>query len=305
MKLFTTLAAIAILGVSALPVLGGEVYELGGAAKGTPSTVAYQFGGQDSVAVFVRGPGDLMYAKVTADNGDTFTDWAPIGTLALKGDPSCAARSPSRIDCAAVGPNNNVYWTSYDAKANKWTDWANLNGLATNDPSIVRTTEGGKTQLRIFVRGPQNHLFLNSLINGKWSDWQDLQGTVGSDVGCMQVFALGAHCYDTTSKGVLQLTDITHKTGKDVKIDNVGGLVTGRVSAVATHNILRLFVLGPGNTLWMKYWQNNKWSDWGDMGETLGSAPGCAVNSTETIGWCASVNKDGSVTLNSLVDGEI
>lgn len=304
LKLFTTLAAVAALAVTSLPAFAEETFDLGGAAKGAPSTVAYQFGGEDAVAVFVRGPGDLMYAKVGTDIGESWTEWTPIGDLAMKGDPSCTARSMTRIDCAAVGPNNNVYWTTYDAKANKWTGWATLGGFATSDPSVIRTTEGGKTQLRIFVRGPQNHLFMNSLVNGKWTDWQDREGVVSTALACMQVFALGAHCYDTEANGVLQLTDITHKTGKAVPVENLGGLVSGRVSAVSTENIIRLFVRGPGNTLWIKAWQG-KWSDWYDMEINLGSAPGCAVDSTGTIGWCAAVNKDGTVTMSALLDGEI
>ena len=88
-------------------------------------------------------------------------------------------------------------------------------------------------------------------------------------------------------------------------MENLGGLVSGRVSAVSTENIIRLFVRGPGNTLWIKTWQGKKWDDWYDMGIQLGSAPGCAVDSTGTIGWCATVNKDGSVTMSALLDGEI
>lgn len=304
MKILAMLAAAAAFAATAIPALAFDSYPLGGAAKGAPSTVAYKFAGQDAVAVFVRGPGGLMYAKTTADEGASFSDWTPIGTLALKGDPSCTARSQSRIDCAAVGPSNTIYWTSYDAKANTWSGWTSLGGYATNDPSIIRTTEGGKTQLRIFVRGPQNHLFMNTLA-GKWSDWQDLDGTVGSAVGCVQVFSLGAHCYDTTASGVKQLTDITHKTGNAVVVDNLGGLVTGRVSAVSTGDAVHLFVLGPQKRLWIKSWSGGSWSDWQQTAVPLTSAPGCAIDASGTVGWCASIGGSGAVTLAALVDGEI
>ncbi|MEO8758171.1 MAG: hypothetical protein ABI398_10530 [Devosia sp.] len=298
------LAAAAALTMSPLPALASESFDLGGAAKGSPSTVAYQFGGEDAVAVFVRGPGDLMYANVGTEVGAEWTDWTPIGTLALKGDPSCTARSTSRIDCTGVGPNNNLYWTSYDAKANKWTGWANIGGAATNDPSIVKTSEGGKTQLRIFVRGPLNHLFMNSLVNGSWSDWKDLKGVVGTSVSCARVFKLGAHCYDSSANSVLQLDDVTHKTGTDVVTEKLGGLVTGRVSAVGNDWALRVFVNGPGQKLWINTWDKG-WSDWQQTDVTMSSSPGCDVDSTGTIGWCANVTPSGSVTMNALLDGEI
>ena len=298
------LAAVAALAVSTLPAAAADSFNLGGAAKGTPSTVAYSFAGAPAVAVFVRGPGDLMYAQVGTDDGASWTPWAPIGTLALKGDPSCVARSASLIDCAAIGPNNAIYWTNYNAKTNAWTGWANLGGAASSNPSVVRTSEGGKSQLRIFVRGPLNHLFMNTLGGGKWSDWQDREGTVGKALSCAAVFNLGAHCYDTTASGVLQLTDITHQTGTDVVVENLGGAVSGRVSAVSAGDIFRVFVLGPSQKLWVKSWSGD-WSDWQQTDVDLGSAPGCAMTADGGQAWCASVGGDGTVTMNLIDEAEL
>ena len=212
------LAAVAALAVSTLPAAAADSFNLGGAAKGTPSTVAYSFAGAPAVAVFVRG----------------------------------------------------------NAKTNAWTGWSSLGGAASGNPSVVRTSEGGKSQLRIFVRGPLNHLFMNTLGGCKWSDWQDREGTVGKALSCAAVFNLGAHCYDTTANGVLQLTDITHQTGTDVVVENLGGAVSGKVSAVSAGDIFRVFLLGPGQKLWVKSWSGD-WSDWQQTDVDLGSAPGCAV----------------------------
>ncbi|MEQ1901029.1 MAG: hypothetical protein ABL866_09880 [Devosia sp.] len=297
-------AAAAILTLDILPAAAVDSFDLGGAATGSPATVAYKFAGKDAVAVFVRGPGGLMYAQVGTGDGGTWTGWAPIGALVLTSSPSCTARSATRIDCAAVGPGNNVYWTSYDAKANKWTGWANLGGAASSDPSVIRTSEGGKTQLRIFVRGPLNHLFINTLEDGNWSDWQDVGGVIGPALACVKVFKLGAHCYDTTATGVRQLADVTHKTGVDIAIEDLGGAVTGKASAVNTTNAVRVFVMGPGHKLWVKTWEGG-WSDWSQTPASQNSAPGCAMDSTGTQAWCASIGPAGAVTMNLLDESEL
>lgn len=302
MKL-TALAALAALTFAA-PAIAAETFELGGAAKGNPSSVIYKFAGKDHVAVFVRGPGDLMYAQVGTMGGGTWTGWAPIGDLAMKGDPDCVARISSRIDCVAVGPSNNVYWTSYNAKNNSWSGWATLGGYATSDPSIVRT-EDGNVQLRVFVRGPANHLFLNTLDGGKWSDWKDLGIETGTMLSCTDLFGWGAHCYDSTAGSALQLTNVTKDTGAAIVKDNIGGAVSGKVSALSTGGdgeVLRVFVRGPGDKLWVKTWDGG-WADWEQLDATMKSAPGCAVKASGGDLWCASVG-GGKVTMTLLDDSE-
>jgi len=303
----TLLFAAAALACTALPGLAAESFDLGGAAKGNPSTVAYKFAGEDVVAVFVRGPGDLMYAQVGDSGGESWTGWAPIGKQALKGDPSCVARTSSRIDCVGVSAGNKVYWTSYDAKANKWTGWASLGGFATSDPSIIRTSEGGPAQLRIFVRGPANHLFMNTMAGGAWSDWQDREGVTGTALSCTDMFVSGAHCYDSTGGSAQQLTDVTHNKGSDVVVENLDGAVTGKVSAVASGadgDLLRVFVHGPGNKLWVKTWDSD-WSDWAMLPVAMTSAPGCATPKSGYGTWCATVKPSGAVTMTLLDDSDL
>src|SRR5260370_1303924 len=106
-----------------------------------------------------------------------------------------------------------------------------LGGSAKGVPSTVAYEFQGEEAFGVFVRGPQNHVFMNSLIGSKWTDWKDLQGVVDGEISCARVFKLGAHCYDSSGKGVLQLMDVTHKTGKDVVTQNLGGAVSGKVSA--------------------------------------------------------------------------
>jgi len=301
MKLAALFTAAAL--VAASPAVAFDSFNLGGAAKGNPSTVVYKFGGQDHVAVFVRGPSDLMYAQVGKMNGTGWTGWAPIGTLAMKGDPDCVARTTTRIDCVAVGPSNNLYWTSYNANANSWTGWANLGGLATSDPSVVRTNDGN-TQLRIFVRGPANHLFMNTLDSGAWTDWQDLGITTGAQISCTDLFNWGAHCYDSSGGSAVQLTNVTVDTGASIVQDDLGGAVNGKVSALATGSEgdeLRVFVRGPGNHLWMKMWDGG-WSDWADIGAPITSAPGCAMKKAGGDLWCASVASGGGAVTMHLID---
>lgn len=298
MKFIATLAT-AVLALAA-PVAAADTFDLGGAPKGNPTAVVYKFLGQFHVAAFVRGPLDLMYAQVGTMDGGTWTPWVPIGDLKLKGDPDCVARNEVVIDCVAVGPNNAIYWTSYASATNSWSGWASLGGFATSDPSVVRTVDGGE-QLRVFVRGPANHLFLNTL-DGGWSDWQDLDIVVGDKLGCVDFLKWGAHCYDSTGGSAVQLTNVTEMTGSDIIVDDVGGAVSGKVGAVSTGangDLLRLFVRGPGNKLWANTWDEG-WSDWYQIGATMKSAPSCASKKTGGDVWCASISS-GKV-LMTLVD---
>lgn len=293
------LLAVATSLALAAPAFAVDTFNLGGAAKGNPSSVVYKFAGEDHVAVFVRGPADMMYAQVGTMDGTDWTGWANIGTLALKGDPDCVARSSSRIDCVGVGPSNNIYWTSYNANANSWTGWASLGGFATSDPSIVRTNDGG-TQLRVFVRGPANHLFMNTLEGGGWSDWQDLDKVTGSQLSCADLFNWGAHCYDSSGGSAVQLTNVTQTTGPAMIEDDIGGAVSGKVSALSTGpdgDVLHVFVRGPGDKLWVKTWDGS-WADWEALDATMKSAPGCAMKKAGGDLWCASVGPSGKVTMS-------
>ena len=301
---FAALVTAAALAFTA-PALAVDSFDLGGAAKGNPSSVVYKFGGEDHVAVFVRGPADMMYAQVGTMDGSDWTGWANIGTLALKGDPDCVARTTTRIDCVGVGPSNKVYWTSYNASNNSWTGWTSLGGFATSDPSIVRTNDGS-TKLRVFVRGPADHLFMNTLDGGAWSDWQDLDKTIGTALSCVDLFNWGAHCYDSSGGSAVQLTNVTMTSGPAIMLDNIGGAVNGKVSAISTGadgDVLQVFVRGPGNKLWAKTWDAS-WNDWQQLDASMSSAPGCAMKKSGGDLWCASVGAGGAVKMHLLYEGE-
>lgn len=297
MKLSRLFLAFTALAATIAPALAIDAFQLGGAAKGVPSTVSYKFAGKPAIAVFVLGPGNLVYAKVTADNGKNWVDWTPISMDAVNGDPSCAARNAGQIDCIARGPNNSIYWNSFNVAQVKWTGWLDLGGKANSDPSLVATKEGNKTQLRIFSRGASNHLFMNTLTD-LWSDWKDLDGTIGSRFSCAAVANLGAHCYDSSKGNVLQVTDITHQTGSSVVVEDLGGSVSGKVSAVWAGNAMHVFARGPGDSLWTNEWSGS-WSGWTQTEQMIGSAPGCTIDAAAKA-WCASVSKDGTVLMNRL-----
>lgn len=292
-RLFFGLAALA---ATIVPASAIDEFQLGGAAKGTPSTVYYKFGGSPAIAVFVQGPGNLIYARVTADNGKNWVDWTPISMDPVNGSPSCVARSESVIDCVVRGPNNSVYWNSFDAAKVKWTGWLDLGGKANSDPSLVATKENNKTQLRIFMRGEANHLFMNTLTD-LWSDWEDLDGTIGARYSCAAVANLGAHCYDSSKGNVLQVMDLTHQTGGDVVVEDLGGNISGKVSAVWVGNAMHVFARGSNDALWLNDW-TGAWSGWKETELFIGSAPGCAIDG-DGKAWCASVSSNG-VQMNRL-----
>lgn len=284
-----------------------DMFDLGGAAAGSPSTVWYKFAGKDAIAVFVRGKDGLMYAQVGDGEGGGWTGWAPIGAEILKSDPACVATSTSLIDCVAVGKSNNVFHVRYDAKKHQWTDWENLGGFATGAPGLARTSEDGKTTLNAFVSGPDNLLFIDTFDGKGWSDWQSLDVKVGGVVACSDILVVGAHCYDTSSGSAEQLSDLTRTSGSDIFVDHLGGAIEGKVSAVASGmngDTLRVFVNGPGHRLWFKKW-DGQWNEWSQLPVTIHSAPGCAIRKTGGDAWCASVQDDGKVKMVLVSEAEM
>lgn len=307
-KITRLFAAAAALALTAVPAFALDTFNLRGAAKGIPSVVAYKFLGQDVEAVFVRGPGDLMYAQVGNADGSTWTPWAPIGSEALKGSPSCAATTPSRIDCFGLGSGNAIYHIAYDAKANSWTDWESLGGLGTSDPSAVRTAEGGAAKLRVYVRGPGNVLFVNTKpkSTSDWSDWKSLGVTFGGAPACTDIFKSAVHCYDTSSGQAEQYSNLTKTSGADVFIDHLGGMITGKASAFtrgAAGDTLMVMVNGPGKRLWMKKW-HTEWQDWVQLPVVVGSTSPACTSASSAV-WCADVESDGSVKAIRIDNSEL
>lgn len=306
MHLLTSICLAATLGASSASAV--DTFDLGGAAKGDPTAVSYKFAGQDAVAVFVRGPGDLMYANVGDASGASWTGWAPIGEEALKGAPACVAVTPSFIDCVAMGKANAVYHVRYSAKAHEWTDWQSLGGYATGAPGIARAFDGeGNPYLAVYVSGPGNQLFANSRIEGEWTDWEPLGVTVGGDVACTDILRVGDHCYDATGGSAVQLTDVTMEANDSIAKDDLGGAVAHKVSAVATGakgNTLRIFVNGPGQRLWMKKW-SGAWAEWVQLPALAGTnAPGCTIKPQGGPAFCA-INEGGTVKVHKLDAGEV
>ncbi|WP_417309750.1 hypothetical protein [Devosia sp.] len=294
----------AIIGASLLATAGAasaiETLNLGGSAKGDPSVVWYQFAGQDVVAAFVRGTDGFMYAQVGDSQGDNWTGWARIGNQAIASSPACTASGPHRIDCVAVGSGNNVFHVRYDAQAHSWSDWSNIGGYATGAPGITSTLEAGERMLSVFVSGPANSLFRKSLEAGSWTDWIDLDLTVTGDVACSDLMGSAAFCYDTGSGSAVQMGDLTHVSGSDVIVANLGGAIKGKASAAPAGGLsqmLHIFVRGPGNTLWVKTWDGAAFSNWRDLGAGLGSAPGCDAQVEFGDIWCASVKPNGTVEM--------
>ncbi len=273
---FSAAAALAALACTAR-ALAVETVDLGGSAKGQPSAVWYQFQGADYVAAFVRGTDGHLFANVgNPANGD-WTGWAQIGEELLKGSPSCVATTTQLIDCVAVGANNAVMHVRYNSKLHQWSDWESLGGYATSDPSAVRTSVDGGTVLNIFVRGPNDLLFWNEFKDGGWSDWQDLDITVGNQLALQRHLRLPAPIATTLPTAPARPVHRRHLASPPaITTDDIGGAIerqgVGHLATGGKGDMLRIFVNGPGQRLWIKKWKGS-WIDWQQLdASTVSSA---------------------------------
>ncbi len=146
----------------------------------------------------------------------------------------------------------------------RWSGWADAGRLRHLGPERKRTGDGG-TQLRVLVRGPANHLFMNTLDERRAGPTGKISTrSPSAAIACVDLFNWGAHCYDSSGGSAVQLTNVTEETGAGMVLDDIGGAVNGKVSAVSTGadgDELRVFVRGPGNKLWVKTWDTS-WDDW-------------------------------------------
>ena len=135
----------------------------------------------------------------------------------------------------------------------------------------------------------------------------DLGVTVGNQLGCSDIFVVGAHCYDTSNGTGTQLTDVTGVANPAIGTADIGGAIEGKVSAFATGgkgDTLRIFVNGPGHRLWLKKWKGN-WIDWKQLPVTVNGSPACAMKKTGNAAVCLSIESDGTTKAILLGGGEI
>ena len=98
---------------------------------------------------FVKATDDTLYSFAYL-GGRTHSGWAGLGAPrgGLRGDPSCVAWAPLRIDCLAQGADGAIWHLFWNGAT--WSSWQSVGGQWQGSPRCFsRTTE----RIDCFVRG--------------------------------------------------------------------------------------------------------------------------------------------------------
>ncbi len=145
----------------------------------TPSTPAVSIptmGASGSLDLFVRGTDNKIY--VNYFNGTTrWSGWREVPGHGFTIDSP--KHDTGRTYLFVRGTNNRIY-VNTQIEVAPWSGWSEVpgHGLTLSGPTAAFSTVSGGTFLNLFVRGTNNHLFVNRLSNfTTWSGWSEVPGT--------------------------------------------------------------------------------------------------------------------------------
>jgi len=142
----------------------------------TPSTPAVRIptmGASGSLDLFVRGTDNKIY--VNYFNGTTWwSGWREVPGHGFTIDSPAAQGEYLFVR----GTNNRIY-VNTQIEVAPWSGWSEVpgHGLTLSGPTAAFSTVSGGTFLNLFVRGTNNHLYVNRLSNfTTWSGWREVPG---------------------------------------------------------------------------------------------------------------------------------
>jgi len=277
-----------------------NLYDLGGGLSSNPTIASAPNSGR--LEFFARGPGDALWwkrGKFADGDIEVLADWVSLGG-GLTSDPDCAAATESQIYCAVRGPDNGLWIKAWEFGA--WTEWVPLGGALGSGPTMtsVFLQGSGTIQLQVFVRGPNETLWrrsYNSAWGGitdpnVWSKWTEIPGIqFQGDPDCVAGFGQ----IDCVVRGLDN--QIWHNSGTLLPAgtawENLDGTPFSDPTIAEFYPFgiyesfrsfgLSVFVIGPGDELWVRHSDGKGWNDWSKPEQTIpagtsfSSSPDCVA----------------------------
>jgi hypothetical protein len=295
--------ALAILGTIG-PVEAVQTYNGGGIGKGMPAVVSL---GGNNLLMFVRGSDDGLWWRRGNGNGGGWTEFQSLGGV-LSSAPSCVAYN-GRAQCFVRG-SDEALWTIAVDKDGANDGWLGLDGVITNQPgSAVASTDGETQSLYAFGRGsdggwwirersidPETELY-------PWKDWRPTLNTGYAAPGCAPYGKTGVDCYIRFPDNTIRELSGANYQGGPLSV--VEGLTSSAPSAVSSPNkkVLRLFVRGLDDQLWMNVKKSGAWEGFKSLNVTIHSGPSCAWEADGDI-WCGALEPNGRLQMVRLKPGD-
>jgi hypothetical protein len=160
----------------------------------TPSAPAATTSGT-TVSLFVRGMDNKIYKNTLI--GTTWSGWKEVAGNGLTIDtPNAYDYGNGFLDLFVRGTNNHLYINTFN-ETTGWSGWSEVpgNGSTLSAPTTEVSTASGSNFLNLFVRGTNNHLYVNKTSDFKtWSGWKEVPGN-GSTLSAPAATASGTTVY--------------------------------------------------------------------------------------------------------------
>lgn len=250
--------------------------DLGGNATASPALAAVD---ATHTVAFARGENGSLESRQTTTGAGRPGDWTDLGGPTrgrILGQPAAYASPGGRIDVFVRGLDNAAYQRTFSNGS--WGPWRGLGGQLTDAPTVAFTSPASWA---LFARGADGQVWSRTSA-GAWS-------SIGAPDG-LSVYGRPGAAIDTsgTTFVAVRTNDDSvwvrsqDPSGAWSSWTNLGGVVSGSPSLLATQGRVYLFDRASDYTLWQVNHVDGQWGGWFERTEfasnsfsgALGTAPG-------------------------------
>ena len=283
----------AFLKLSGTDLLPGT--SLGGNATAAPALVRFD---DTHGATFTRAANGSLEEKTL--NGSWAANWTGLGGPAsgqITGQPAAYGSANGRIDVFVRGTDNHAYQRTFNGQS--WGPWICLGGTITSAPTVA-------------FNSPTSWLLTADGADGSvWDRGADASGhgsatwsSIGTPNG-KPVYgrpsavsdSLGAYVAVRASDDSVWWRTVD-TAGNWSSWTDLGGVLSGSPTLLATQGRIYLFVRASDYTLWQLNYVNQQWGGWFPRGEFVSGqfsdALGVAAGANGSA-WIAGQNQDGQI----------
>lgn len=217
--------------------------------------------GVGKLAVFAFGTnGDVFCNRW---DGSKWTDWTSTGwgNAPTRSQIKAVSWAAGRLDAFVVAGNKNLMHSWWEG--GNWSAWENLGGTLTGEFDVISWAKGRIDIVGRDQNGGLSHLFFENTW-GKWESIFPKDIKEGSTVELAAWAPLRLDIFAVKNDQSVQHLWFDKAWGPG---ESLQGTIAGQM-AVASFGIGHLDIFGEGGdgSVWHKYYDMTKWSDWHTLG---------------------------------------
>lgn len=210
------------------------------------------------------------------------TSFRNMGKAPTPGVPACVQYAAGQVECIAQNQNHTLMVNEY--KNGAWSDWTNLAGAVSSDPTCV---SDNNNNLVCGVRSAANSLVATVFDGTSWSAFIDSKAQIFSDASCAPIRQGKVLCAARGVAGSLTTStlDTTAKTWG--KVSNVAATLTSAPSCASDNDrdvicAMNALVTATNDTIVVNRFDGAKWEGFLTLqGSISGTSPYCTPLGTK------------------------